>query len=152
MTFHKNEPRLIIKSRDPRKAMAAVDAAPRRSVIVYRGVQIYSHVGALADYFSAITMLAYLPPSVVRLIDFMDFDISRDAEIIVVFLAAGAWTEADAATVVEHLASAGQVIGHGMIVPVAGDAPFHHLIISPHSAEPSDEPCQMVWSHRGQLQ
>lgn len=152
MSFHKNKPRLIIKSRDPRKAMAAVDAAPRRAVVVYRDVQIYSHSGALADYFSAITMLAYLPSSVVRLIDFMDFDNSGYAEILVVFLAAGAWTEADAAVAVEHLASAGQVIGHGTIVPVAGDAPFHHLIIPPHPAEPPDEPCQMVWSHRGQLQ
>ncbi len=152
MSFHQNEPQLIIRSRDPRKAMAAVEAAPRRTVIVYRGVQIYSHVGVLADYFTAITMLAYLPSSIVRLINFMDFDASGEADILVVFIAAGAWTEANAARVVEHLASAGQVIGHGTIVPVAGDTPFHKLIIPPHSAEPSDEPCDVVWSHKAPLQ
>lgn len=125
---------LIVKTRDPAKAFDAIDMALTDGMN-FRGIELYSHSASRADYVQLILMLAFLPKSVVMRISHIDTERNDGDDTVAVSLAEGFRSHADAVVVVEHLAGAGEVVGHGAIVALAGGVAFEDLVVPPCDGE-----------------
>jgi hypothetical protein len=117
----------------------------------YRGVELFSHSANKADYISMIMMLAFQPKAIITRISHIDCEIN-DEPVIAVSLAEGFRSHADAMTVVEHLAGAGEVLGHGAIVPIACGVAYEDLVIPPCEGESNGYFIAANWHHAGTAQ